>query len=80
MDIEFVEYARFDMLLNESIICSGEGDQTNGAGSDQVQATCGAAVRVVEGAIFNFALYLQKLPNFDFGRNSCLSCNTITFC
>ena len=48
---DYVEYASFNMLLNGSTICSGEGDQQNGIISEQVQMACGAVVRVVEGSI-----------------------------
>ena len=41
------------MLLNDSVICSGEGDQQFGSGNEQMQMACGVAVRVAEGLICN---------------------------
>ena len=51
MNVDYTEYSSFDMLQNDSVICSGEGDQQNGSGNEQVQMACGAVVRVAEGLI-----------------------------
>ena len=47
------------MLLNDSVICSGEGDQQNGIGNEQVQMACGAVVEVAEGLICSLKCFLN---------------------
>ena len=43
------EYARFDIRLNDDIICTANPDHSNSGGSDRAPGSCSAVVDVVAG-------------------------------
>ena len=46
------EYGRFDMTLNDDIICTTEPDHTNNGNLDYAPGSCSAVVDVIEGNTF----------------------------
>ena len=52
------EFARFDIRLNDNLICAAQGDQSNNGDADVSQAACGAVAEVSEG-IFVFSLNIS---------------------
>ena len=43
------EFARFDIRLNDDLICTAQGDHSNNGEADVSQAACGAVVEVTAG-------------------------------
>ena len=51
------EWGRFDLQLNEEVVCSIELDQQESP-ADEGQASCSAAAYAMEGCNFNIKIYL----------------------
>ena len=54
------EYGRFDMTLNDDVICSTFPDHNNSGAGDFAPGSCSAVVQVVAGKQLNTVYQLQK--------------------
>ena len=58
------EWGRFDMMLNEDIICTANSDHSNG-GLDFASGSCSAVFNVVAGNMY-FRMYYGNLTKSGF--------------